>query len=379
MPTSTISAPRRTHQFHALSHAVSGSAWRSAFGVRPAAGGMGVALRVGLAAALMLVVGGLAGQHQLAALASLGALTSAFGRNQPFPRLARQLGLVGTALTASTLIGAALGAAGFPPAGQVAVLAVLAGAGAVALTGFAITGPGAVILVFAASAGVGYGSTHPAQFAFAAAAVAVGAATGWLVAMSPALAARLGRRPAAAKRSNDGGAPAAPGGFLAAGVAGLRQRAVVHQGIRIACAAALAGWAATSAGLDHPLWASMGAIAAMQGLNHATTVQRSIQRLVGNVLGGLLAAGLILLHLDFWPTVALVVLFQILAELLVVRSYILCTIAVTPMALLMTGIGSPLGPDAALSRVADTLLGVALGVLLSAVTVSRSDRHHLPV
>ena len=62
----------------------------------------------------------------------------------------------------------------------------------------------------------------------------------------------------------------------------------------------------------------------------------------------------------------MVVVFQVVAELLVLSNYALTTIAVTPMALIMTGLGTQLGPEAALSRVADTLVGVVLGLLVAA-------------
>lgn len=60
------------------------------------------------------------------------------------------------------------------------------------------------------------------------------------------------------------------------------------------------------------------------------------------------------------------------------KNYTLTTIAVTPMALIMTGLGTNLGPDAAVSRVADTLVGVVIGTVVAAVSISRSDKQHLP-
>lgn len=165
--------------------------------------------------------------------------------------------------------------------------------------------------------------------------------------------------------------------FLSTGLAGFGSRNSLNQGLRMAAAAALSGWVAIALGLGHPLWASMGAVAALQGLNYSMTVQRGIQRLVGNVLGALVAVALLSLALGFWPSVAMVVVFQVLAELLVLRNYTLTTIAVTPMALIMTGLGSHLGPEAAMTRVADTLVGVVIGVLVAAVSISLADKAHL--
>ncbi|MGO2542864.1 MAG: FUSC family protein, partial [Specibacter sp.] len=170
----------------------------------------------------------------------------------------------------------------------------------------------------------------------------------------------------------------APLGFLAAARSELGARASIHQALRMAAAAVLAGWAAVGLGFDHPLWATMGAVAALQGMNYAVTVQRSIQRLVGNVVGAAVAVVLLSMSLGFWPSVVFVITFQVLAELLVLKNYTLTTIAVTPMALIMTGLGSHLGPDAAFSRVADTLIGVVIGTLVAALSISMADRHHLP-
>jgi len=84
------------------------------------------------------------------------------------------------------------------------------------------------------------------------------------------------------------------------------------------------------------------------------------------------------LSLGFWPSVIAVIIFQTAAELLVLKNYTLTTIAVTPMALIMTGMGAHLSPDVAMSRVLDTLVGVVVGVIVAAVSISLADRHHLP-
>ncbi|MDD0858940.1 FUSC family protein [Arthrobacter alpinus] len=169
-----------------------------------------------------------------------------------------------------------------------------------------------------------------------------------------------------------------PKGFWEGAKAELTARTSIHQALRMAAAAALSGWAAVGLGLEHPLWATMGAIAALQGLSYATTVQRSIQRLVGNVIGAIVAVGILSLALGFWPSVVLVIIFQVMAELLVLKNYTLTTIAVTPMALIMTGLGTNLGTEAALSRVVDTLVGVVIGTIVAAVSISLSDRQHIP-
>ena len=168
-----------------------------------------------------------------------------------------------------------------------------------------------------------------------------------------------------------------PRGFVREGALLLRDRALFIGACRVLAASALAGGFAAAVGLEHPLWATMGAMAALQGVNYRHTVARAIQRLLGNVVGALIAAAVLVLDLGYWPVVAVIVLLQTITELFVTRNYAVASIFVTAMALLLTGIGEPLGADIALSRVGDTLIGVVVGVVVAAVTIHRDDRHHL--
>ncbi|PYI37161.1 FUSC family protein [Arthrobacter psychrolactophilus] len=476
---------RFRHSGTALAHSLSPAAWRGAFHMRPADAIFTTAIKVGIAATIVLVAGGLMGQPQLAGMAALGALTSAFGRYQPYRRLGRMMAIVGVGMIVAITIGVLLGAAGVPMVLQILVLSLLAGLASHVFTAFRISGPGAVILVFAAGVGSGYAHSFT-DMALPIVAMAIGVVVGWFAAMAPALwvplapsrlAVARGISAVIALESDDAGSrtaaaaalrsargsvtisagtlnenssrsrrlhqhaeqlhlllddaeatlalfqtsgsgsrgdalarlgrhkselrkvrgipmlsiqvPApdnavissrgtAPQGFLSTARGEFAARSSIHQALRMALAAALSGWVAVALGLEHPLWATMGAIAALQGLNYAVTVQRSIQRLVGNVVGAAIAVVILSLSLGFWPSVVLVIAFQVVAELLVLKNYTLTTIAVTPMALIMTGLGSHLGPDAALSRVADTLIGVVIGTLVAALSISLADRHHLP-
>jgi len=168
-----------------------------------------------------------------------------------------------------------------------------------------------------------------------------------------------------------------PGGFVREGVRQLRDRTVLIGSARIVCASLLAGYCAASVGLEYPLWATMGAMAVLQSMNYRHTVQRSIQRLLGNVAGAGIAAAILVLDLGYWPLVVAIALFQTITELYVTRNYAIASVFVTAMALLLTGIGEELGPEVALGRIADTLVGVVVGVVVAAMTIHRGDRHHL--
>ena len=463
MPT-LVDPSRLRHSRDALSHSVSREAWRRAFEVQSADATAAISLCVGLAAAVVLVSFGLTGHVALAGFAVLGALSTAFSRYEPLRRTAEKVGFVGALVVASVLTGGVVALVVPAPAMQIGLVAAFAGVAAVLLAAFRVGGPGPVILVFAAAAGVG-STADPTDLTRAVAAAAVGAAVGFVIALLPFAflpwgPARLAvARALAAVAAVPGGGSVAtaeaaiaaarekialtvdesddahrhdlavllrqadiavdewcsgdgarlteivrhegelrkikqhralvetsgepvdlprPAGFVAAGIAGLRTRIVLHHGARIAAASALAGWFAAAVGLGYPLWASMGAMAAMQGVTYGVTVQRAIQRLLGNAGGALVAAAVIAASFDYWTTVVVIVLLQITAEVTATRSYALCSLAVTPMALLVVGLGVQVGPEIGLSRVGDTLIGVVVGVVIAAVTVSVSDRAHVP-
>lgn len=447
---------RIEHSRTALAHAVSGRAWRQAMALGRCDATVAPALRVGTAVAIVLIGGGILGRADLAGFAALGSLCSAFGRYEPYPRRAGKITLISGLIVLYATFGAVLGATTNSAAVQVIAISIAAGVAALLLAAFAVTGPGAVILIFAATAAVAF--AHAAgDIATVFATVTVGAAVGWVASMLPALLHPLGpaqlavaralaavdtRRQEPARASilrartvialdvgnrqnrlglvtllDDAEAlldawargddpshadevlaheralrkmrrydalpvraaefDARPQNFFAAGVGRLASRSLMVNAVRIAAAAALAAWCATAFGFEHPLWATMGAMAAMQGITYHVTVQRGIQRLLGNVGGAVIAAGLLALSLGYWQTVVAIVVLQIAAELLVVKNYALTSFAVTPMALLLTGLAGHLSPVVALSRVGDTLIGVLLGVVITAVTIEAGDRQHV--
>ncbi|WP_072847277.1 hypothetical protein [Rhodococcus tukisamuensis] len=214
-PTLTTRTGHLRRTGDALAHATSADAWRGALEVRAADATVAPALRVGIAAALTLVAGGLLGQPALAGIAALGALTAAFARHEPFPRLAVKLTVVAVSLVSFVALGAVVGATGVTTGWQIALLSAAAGIASLVLGAFRITGPGAVIFVFAAMAAVGYASTT-ADLTAVTLAVLAGALAGWTIALAPAAflpmgAARLATaRALAAVAGLDGPGPRDP-------------------------------------------------------------------------------------------------------------------------------------------------------------------------
>ncbi|PWD43020.1 FUSC family protein [Gordonia paraffinivorans] len=442
----------------ALAHSVSAAAWRGALEVRRADPTTAVALRVGLAVLIVLVAGGLSGQTEVAGFAALGALASAFLRYEPYPRLARRLAGVAGLIVASTAFGAMLGVTG---AGiWVQVVAVSAAAALVywLVQVAGITGPGPVVMIFAATGAAGYADTAVAA-GHAVAAAAAGGLVGWLVAMAPMLThphspsrIAVARALAAVAEVEQLGADAVPAARAAidrardaladtpsrrvdrhvlellalvdaaeatldgrradtaalddfarleaelrrvrsdirtprvdAAAAGLpasraretRRRTTDRRlwsgASRVGVASLVAGALASACGLSHPLWAILGAVATLQGVNYSHTVQRGIQRLLGNAAGAVLAAAFLAVDPGYWPLAIAAVACQTGAELTVTRNYAAATTFVTGTALLLTAIGNPVGADVAAARVGDTLIGVVIGVALAALTVRADD------
>ncbi|MDL9937999.1 FUSC family protein [Gordonia sp. ABSL1-1] len=358
----------------ALGHAARPSVWRAALTLDTGRIGYAVPLRVGLAAGLVLIVGGLTGQTELAGFAALGALISAFGRPDPYRARWGKLIALGVGMTASTAIGGLIGLTDSSMAVEIIVISVLAGVAALFVDALRVAGPGAVVFVFSAAAAAGY--VHDAHALGAATvATALGAACGAIASLLPWLRA-LWTADTAPQVRHEGT------------LRSLRRCGdpdLLRSASRITAAAAIAAVVAASAGLSHPMWAAMGATAALQGVSYHHAVTRGVARLVGNITGGLLAAVLLAVPLGYWGIVVAVVIFQTLAEITATINYALCSTWVTPMALLLTAMSAGLTPAAAIDRVLDTLIGVAVGIVVGALTIAADDplpsltrrhRHH---
>ncbi|PXW31386.1 UNVERIFIED_CONTAM: fusaric acid resistance family protein [Williamsia faeni] len=367
MPISGTLSDHYLRRRRALAHSLTPGTWRdAATTLNRGQATVWVPVRVGIAIAVVFVVGGLIGRGDIAGFAALGALTSAFCRADPYPiRMPRLLVTSGT-LVLFVVFGAVLGAAGVSMPVQVVAMAIAAGIAVLVLGACRIVGPGPVVMIFAATAAVGF-ATSVGDVVEVAVAAVVGSVIGVAASLAPwmFLAARGTDRDSHAPRVS-----------VRADLRRVTEPDLVTTALRVAVACAVAAGVAAAAGLSHPMWAAMGAIATLQGLSFHLSVHRGVQRLIGNIAGALIAAGLLALPLGYWGAVVLIVLLQTAAELLVTINYGLCSLAVTPMALLLTALGAGLTPDVALDRVLDTAVGVVLGIVVGALTIARHDTAH---
>ncbi|MFT4044469.1 MAG: FUSC family protein [Gordonia sp. (in: high G+C Gram-positive bacteria)] len=333
--------------------------------------GVAAPLRVGIAVGIVLTVGSLIGHRDLAGFAALGALISAFCRPDPYPVRALRLVSLGIGITVTIGVGAVVGAYSGTLPVEIAAISLLAGIAVYLLSMLHIVGPGAVIFVFAATGAAGFANTA-ADVRHALVATVIGAFVGLAAALAPWLFINLPGRRRAPGPGPDTRSPSIWTGFAGGHDRDTHTHLIVT-GVRVTAAAAISAAIAAAVGLTHPMWAAMGAVASLQGVAYHLTVRRGMQRLLGNVGGALIAAALLALPLGYWGAVIAIVVFQTLAEILSTVNYALCSLAVTPMALLLTGLGTGLPPAAALDRVLDTLLGIVVAIAVAALTIRRGE------
>lgn len=395
---------------------------RSALRPSPADATVAAALRCGTAVAVSMLACAAVGRRDLAGFAALAALTSLYGRYDPYRRRASLLVLVGLVLVGTIALMSSLVVLGAPAVARPLALGLLA-AGANALFVLVRSGPpGATIVAFAAGSGLAGDPTWGDVLARSVAGL-VAVAIAWFVCcggylLRPDGPARLAVRRAAdattAAMSDGAHVPRALAaierargvladdashartarsahslaaqvdtlaatlgqpprvlpprltlrGTISSSATTLRSRAGTA---RIGIASALAAWLAQTVGFGHPAWAATGATAVLQGPTPANVVVRGIQRAGGTAVGAVLAWWLLALHPSFWVTAAIVVALQVVTEVIVGRHYGLAMLTITPMALLMTSLAMDADPARlALERATDTVIGtvVALGVLV---------------
>lgn len=330
--------------------------WRSALVVHPGNENhvdIQVALRAGLTVLATLALVAVAGHHELAGFAALGAIVSVYGRlADPVGRILH-VGAAGLLQVVTMVLASAVawGLAGAHPNVEawvtpvvIAVVAALACAGTALLRTGA---PGATLVVFAAAGGLA-GAPSGADVARRGLAVAFGVLVAVLVVAVAGARTAVGRRRAGMPMLP--ALPPAPAWHLLA--------------LRVGVGSLLGAVVAQALGLGHPGWAALGATAVLQGRNRGHVVVRGLHRGLGTAAGAAVAWLVLGLGLGYWPLVVVVAALQVVTELVVVRHYALAMLTITPMALLMSTLGAAGDPTTlATDRAIDTILGVVAGVV----------------
>lgn len=326
-----------------------GRVWTGVIRVGPHRGDHRVAARAVLSVGAPLLVLLLLNRLDLSVYASFGAFAALYGRtDQPRPRLVMQA-TAGGVLVASMLLGTAVSALSTPALLSVAVVAALAAAVTLLAYRAQWHPPGALFAVFAAGATASFPATGTA---FATVLLVGGASVTWSLLVTTVFV--LARRGSWAR-------PRRP--RPAIGSVAWEMTATVG------VAALLAGVAGVLLVGTHWYWAMVGAVAAVGGAHVTARLIRGVQRLVGTLLGVVIAAGLLALHLPPWLVIIVAVTLQAGAELFVGRNYGIAMLFITPLALLMVSLASPVAPEMLLrDRIIETLIGVAVGTLVAIVS-----------
>lgn len=118
--------------------------------------------------------------------------------------------------------------------------------------------------------------------------------------------------------------------------------------------------------LERPYWVPVSCLAVIQGLSLRSVWTRQVHRLLGTMLGMLVAWGLLALPLDKWSISLLVIALSFIIESAVVRHYGFAVIFITPLTIFLADAAS-LGreaPNAVIeARLLDTLLGCVVGLI----------------
>ncbi len=363
-PSPPPPTPRGTRRVDAARHLLKPHQFRESMAVSPQPSLRNAALvgvQTSLAAALVLPFMHLSPWPQLIGYAALGTLVGLFGRFAPQARRGRIV-LMAALLQVATIFFMSMAAwLGLPVVGQLILLSIGAGLLFFAATTGQFGPPGALIFIFAASACIGQVDAGMVVLERTAATAAAAALTLLICLLT--------------ERLRHHGTDAAP-------LPVEQLRPVGHRIIaaaRMAMGAGVATLLAHAAGMAHPAWAGMGAVAVMQGTHLHVSMNRALQRMAGTILGAMLVWLILVQTPSVWTVIALLIVIQIATEVVIGTNYAFGQILVTPMALLMSYLAAPGVAGAAMApeRVVDTLIGAVIGIAFAVLFSTLDDRAHL--
>lgn len=151
--------------------------------------------------------------------------------------------------------------------------------------------------------------------------------------------------------------------------------------VRIALASLAAGLLAWSLGMGHGYWATVSAASVLQATSVTVTWHRTLQRALGTVAGTGAAAALFAVvdTSSVWVLIAVVVLCQVGAELVVTTNYAYAIVCVTPLTLALSSLAHPGAgaSDLVGERLAATVLGAVVGVVVTLLVRDRTMRERV--
>jgi uncharacterized membrane protein YccC len=127
----------------------------------------------------------------------------------------------------------------------------------------------------------------------------------------------------------------------------------------------VAGGLAVIAGIGHPYWAVVSVVAVLPppGARHSTS--RAFHRIIGTTLGVMLTALVLLPGPPVWVLILVIAIGQFGAEILIGKHYGAALLFITPLALTVAHLASPMPVSGLLiDRVVETALGGAVALVV---------------
>ncbi|TFD81902.1 FUSC family protein [Cryobacterium psychrophilum] len=333
-----------------------------------------VASRAALSVALPLVVLLLTDHLDWAAYAAFGAMTSLFGRNEPYRVRMRTVTVAALLMLTFITFALVLAVAQAPlfvlTLGLVAVLAV----GIIVASTAGLFPATPVFFVF------GYAVVAqlptPGDEFWPRFLVAVAAASfAWTLTMSGWLLRRVaGERSDALFKNLLYGALVRPAAY--------RDRRVWFSVAQNVVGALLAGGLAMAAGIGHPYWAVVSVVAVLPPPGAAHSVSRAFHRIIGTAIGVVIAGLVLVPGPPVFVLIAVIAICQFGAEMLIGRHYGAALLFVTPLALTVVHLTSPAPVHTLLiDRVIETTLGggIALAIVLLVQAAARRRKPRPPL
>ncbi|MDH6237949.1 FUSC family protein [Cryobacterium sp. CG_9.6] len=329
-----------------------------------------VASRAALAVALPLIILLLTDHLDWAAYAAFGAMTSLFGRNEPYRVRMRTVTVAALLMLAFIMCGLVLAVVQASLVGLTVGLVIVL----------------AVSMVMASTAGL-FPAT-PVFFVFGYAVVAqlptpeaelwprffvavAAAGFAWALTMSGWLLRRLaGERSDALFKNLLRGALVRPTAY--------RDRQVWFSVLQNVLGALVAGGLAMVAGIGHPYWAVVSVVAVLPPPGAAHSVSRAFHRIIGTAVGVVIAAVVLLPGPPVVVLILVIAICQFGAEMLIGRHYGAALLFVTPLALTVVHLTSPVAVNTLLvDRVIETTLGAGIALVIVLLVQAGARRREL--
>ncbi|QXT63928.1 FUSC family protein [Tessaracoccus palaemonis] len=328
--------------------------------IGPYKGGVRVAVRSAVCLGVPLIVLLLVGRLDLGMYASFAAFTSVYGRHDRYGERLWMQASAGVMLVSAMLLGTWMSYLDAPAPMRVLGVAVIASVVTWVAAVMKWHPPGGLFSAFAS----GTTAALPATLVSFSHVIVVGGCT---VLFSLLVTAGLGvvrgrwrdlRGPAPRPTPNPQAVPVA---------------------LTILVGSTLAGCAGLVVAAGHWYWAMVASVAALSGAYVTARVARGLQRLVGTLVGVLLAAGVMALGLPHWALVILAMVFQGIVEILMDHNYALAMLFATTIALIMVQMAVAADPAALVrDRVLDTFVGVTVGTVVAVASAALRRRMPQP-